>query len=109
MCDFCYNCVVTRDIALYLHFPFCRRKCRYCSFVSYEGREADIPAYLNALKEEMAGYAGRGRVCSIYFGGGTPSLLSAGQIGDILTNIRSLFAVSQTAEITIEANPGTVD
>jgi oxygen-independent coproporphyrinogen-3 oxidase len=58
---------------------------------------------------EMAGYTGGGRVCSIYFGGGTPSLLSAGQINDILTNIHSLFTVSGTAEISLEANPGTVD
>ncbi len=100
---------MTRDIALYLHFPFCRRKCRYCSFVSYENRESDIPAYLNAIKREIVGYTGAGRICSIYFGGGTPSLLTAGQIGDVLTNIHSIFTVSRTVEITIEANPGTVD
>jgi oxygen-independent coproporphyrinogen III oxidase len=100
---------VTRDIALYMHFPFCRRKCRYCSFVSYENREADIPAYLNAIKTEMAAYKGGERVCSIYFGGGTPTLLNAGQIGDVLKTINSLFTVSPIAEISIEANPGTVD
>ena len=106
---FCYNCTVTRDIALYVHFPFCRRKCRYCSFISYERREADIPDYLKAIRTEMAHYAGGENVTSIYFGGGTPSLLTAGQIGEVLANIRSLFAVSPAAEITIEANPGTVD
>jgi len=100
---------VTRDIALYVHFPFCRRKCRYCSFVSYENREADIPEYLNAIKMEMAENNCGVRVGSIYFGGGTPSLLTAGQIGDVLKAIDSLFTVSGTAEITIEANPGTID
>ena len=100
---------MTRDIALYVHFPFCRRKCRYCSFVSYENREADIPEYLNAIKMEMAENSCGERVGSIYFGGGTPSLLTAGQIDDVLKTIHSLFTVSGTAEITIEANPGTVD
>ena len=100
---------MTSKIALYIHFPFCRRKCRYCSFVSYENREADIPGYINAIKMEMAEYAGGECVGSIYFGGGTPSLLTAVQIGDVLAAIRSRFSVSGAAEITIEANPGTVD
>jgi oxygen-independent coproporphyrinogen III oxidase len=99
---------VTREIALYVHFPFCRRRCRYCSFVSYEGREADIPAYLNVLKKEIEDCSGDERAYSIYFGGGTPSLLTAGQIGDVLATVRSRFTVADTAEITIEANPGTV-
>jgi oxygen-independent coproporphyrinogen-3 oxidase len=100
---------VTRRIALYAHFPFCRRKCRYCSFVSCEGREADIPAYLNALKGEISHYAMGENVGSIYFGGGTPSLMTPGQVGDILASIRAHFPVSRGAEISIEANPGTVN
>jgi oxygen-independent coproporphyrinogen-3 oxidase len=100
---------VTRDIALYLHFPFCRRRCRYCSFVSYEGREADIPAYLNGLKTEIARCSCHSHASSIYFGGGTPSLMTAGQIGDVLAAVRSRFALSPSAEISLEANPGTVD
>lgn len=104
----CYNYRVPQDIALYIHVPFCRHKCNYCSFVSYEHREADIPAYLRALTAELALYANGERLQSIYFGGGTPSLLSPVQIGDILTNIQQLYPVKETAEITIEANPGTV-
>ena len=100
---------MTRHIALYVHIPFCRRKCRYCSFVSYEGREADIPAYVNAIKKEIANHAGGECVDSIYFGGGTPSLLSTGQIGEILEAARSHFTIDPAAEISIEANPGTVD
>ena len=99
---------MSKDIGLYIHFPFCRRKCNYCSFVSYQGREADIPAYVNALKEELYLRTARQRVCSIYFGGGTPSLLSTKQLQDILSAIRLLFVVDGAAEITIEANPGTV-
>jgi len=101
--------VVKQVVALYLHIPFCRRKCRYCSFVSYAHREADIPAYVNTLKHELAQKAGGEHVGSIYFGGGTPSLLPAESLGDLLDTIRSSFDLDETAEITIEANPGTVD
>ncbi len=97
-----------QDIALYIHVPFCRHKCNYCSFVSYEHREADIPAYLRALAAELTRHANGVWVQSIYFGGGTPSLLSPTQIGDIITDIRQLYSVAATAEITMEANPGTV-
>jgi oxygen-independent coproporphyrinogen-3 oxidase len=92
-----------------MHVPFCRRKCSYCSFVSYAGREADIPLYLNALKKELKQRASGEHVRSIYFGGGTPSLLPAGDAGDLLGLINTLFSVDKAAEITIEANPGTVD
>ncbi len=98
----------TESIALYIHIPFCRRKCSYCSFVSYPCREADIPAYVDALKKELEFYAGE-RLGTVYFGGGTPSLLHAHQIGDLLSTIDSLFTLEKGAEITIEANPGTVD
>ncbi|MFC1925723.1 radical SAM family heme chaperone HemW [Chloroflexota bacterium] len=100
---------MSADIALYIHVPFCRRKCAYCSFVSYERCEADIPAYINTLKEELIWRAGGERVRSIYFGGGTPSLLSAGQVADILSTVDSLFIIDDAVEVTLEANPGTVD
>ncbi|HUT68323.1 MAG TPA: radical SAM family heme chaperone HemW [Dehalococcoidales bacterium] len=100
---------MSRDIALYIHVPFCRRKCPYCSFVSYDYREADIPLYLSALKNELIRRAGGECIRSIYFGGGTPSLLPAEHIGDLLSAISSLFTVDEAAEITIEANPGTVN
>jgi len=100
---------VTEDIAIYVHLPFCRRKCRYCSFVSYEDRVADIPAYVSALAADIGRCAGGENVGSVYLGGGTPSLLTAEQIGEILAAARSLFTLSPAAEISIEANPGTVD
>jgi putative oxygen-independent coproporphyrinogen III oxidase len=99
---------MSQDIALYIHFPFCRRRCGYCSFVSYQGRESDIPEYVKSLKKELILRATDQRVCSIYFGGGTPSLLSAEQIHEILSVIHSYFTVDEASEVTLEANPGTV-
>jgi oxygen-independent coproporphyrinogen-3 oxidase len=100
---------MNQDIALYIHFPFCRRRCSYCSFVSYQGREADIPDYIKALNKELAIRAAGQRVRSIYFGGGTPSLLSPKQVREILSVVHSHFTVDAGAEITLEANPGTID
>ena len=97
------------DIGLYVHIPFCRHKCNYCSFASYQSRETDIAVYLCALKAELAQRVDGRPMRSIYFGGGTPSLLSPEQLEDILAAIASLTAVDKAAEITIEANPGTLD
>ncbi len=96
-------------IALYIHLPFCRRKCHYCSFISYAGRENDIPHYLEALKKELRRRSHGESVTTIYLGGGTPSLLPADSIGSLLSEINTLFSVDKDAEITMEANPGTVD
>ncbi|MDP6127331.1 MAG: radical SAM family heme chaperone HemW, partial [Dehalococcoidales bacterium] len=93
----------------YIHLPFCRSKCPYCSFVSYDHRETDIPRYLSALKRELARRADGENVRSIYFGGGTPSLVSAEYMADLMSVIRELFAVDEAAEITAEANPGTIE
>ncbi len=99
---------MTRDLALYIHIPFCHRKCSYCSFISHAFRENDVPPYLRALKAEIAQRARNERLSSIYFGGGTPSLLTVDQFSDILAAISHSFTVDETAEITMEANPGTV-
>lgn len=96
-------------ISLYIHIPFCRRKCGYCSFVSHAGREAEVPAYVSALRRELALRGCGQKLHTVYFGGGTPSLLSAGQLEDIFTAIHSRFAVPEGIEITLEGNPGTVD
>ncbi len=100
---------MSRDGALYIHVPFCRRKCRYCSFVSFPGREADIPRYADALKKELRARTQNQHVGSVYFGGGTPSLLPPDAIENLLAEIRRLFTLDTSAEITMEANPGTVD
>jgi oxygen-independent coproporphyrinogen-3 oxidase len=100
---------MSRDIALYVHIPFCRRKCLYCSFISYAEHEADIPRYLDTLKKELAARADGERIHSIFFGGGTPSLLPPESIGGLLAQINTLFSIDKDAEISMEANPGTVD
>ena len=74
---------MSNSIAIYIHFPFCRRKCYYCSFVSYQGREAYIPAYVSAIKKELAARVTEQKVSSIYLGGGTPSILPSEKIDDI--------------------------
>lgn len=102
--------------ALYLHVPFCHTRCHYCDFNTYAGllslREPYVRALLTeiALMGEMARHTdGRlRRTRSIFFGGGTPSLLSVAQISRLLDACRQMFAIDQDAEITLEANPGTL-
>lgn len=101
--------MMSEDIALYVHIPFCKRRCSYCSFVSYAGREADICMYTRALETELKAYGAGQRVHSVYLGGGTPSLFSVQQFDHLMSVIRSNFVLDASAEITIEANPGTVD
>jgi oxygen-independent coproporphyrinogen-3 oxidase len=98
------------DLSLYLHVPFCHRKCGYCSFSSYAGREKEIPAYVDAVAAEIRLTRRAGaRVKTVYFGGGTPSLLGAADISKLLDVIHECYEVDADAEITMEANPGTVD
>lgn len=98
------------DLSLYLHIPFCRRRCSYCSFYSSAGKEAKIPAYIDALIRELEQTRLPARKANtIYFGGGTPSLLASSDIGRILQSIHRLYDIADKVEITLEANPGTVD
>ena len=100
-----------KPLSLYLHLPFCVRKCAYCDFPSHTGREQDIPAYVEALKTEIT-EAGRKwperRVETIFFGGGTPSILTGDQMKSLMDAICSSFCVAPDAEISMEANPGTL-
>ena len=106
--------------SLYLHIPFCIHRCAYCDFNTYAGQEGSIPAYVDALCKEIE-YVGsqfpspdgrevrcEGKAHTIFFGGGTPSLLSPKQFETIFKAIRANFRLTEDAEITIEANPGTV-
>lgn len=98
--------------ALYLHIPFCRARCSYCDFNTYTTLGQLQAAYVDALAQEirLVGAAGgRPAVRTIFFGGGTPSLLTPAQVEIILTTAREAFTVETDAEITMEANPGTVD
>jgi oxygen-independent coproporphyrinogen-3 oxidase len=95
--------------AIYLHIPFCRAKCHYCNFVSYAGLNELHDRYVEALKKEISRARPEAPITTIYFGGGTPTLLSERQLMEILRAIQSRFEVTPDTEITLEANPGTVD
>lgn len=112
---------MTSDYSLYFHIPFCTHRCAYCDFNTYAGQEAMIPAYVSALCNEIefvgarfasldfgGGIKGKAKVHTIFFGGGTPSLLSPKQFECIFKAIHDNFALTDHVEITIEANPGTV-
>ena len=95
-------------VGLYIHVPFCASKCGYCDFYS-RVRQDQKAGYLAALREEIFSYKGRGiSADSVFFGGGTPSVLSPGEIGGILAALRESFALLPGSEITMEANPDTV-
>lgn len=94
---------------LYIHIPFCVRKCAYCDFLSAPGSEEAKAFYTKALLREIEAVKTEKReVSSIFVGGGTPSALSPSLMGDIFEKIHESFSVAQDAEITIEANPGTL-
>lgn len=95
---------------LYIHIPFCVRKCIYCDFLSFRHDEDLANAYVTALCKELImkkGYAGV--LKSVYIGGGTPTSLSQKQLNVLLVTIRNNYHYSSDIEITVEANPGTVD
>jgi oxygen-independent coproporphyrinogen-3 oxidase len=93
---------------LYIHIPFCKSKCGYCSFYSIKSLNL-IPNFINALNNEMKFYGNIFKSFdTIYLGGGTPSLLSAQQIETILNSIGKLYKIDPHAEITLEVNPGEV-
>lgn len=104
---------MTPDTSIYLHIPFCTHRCAYCDFNTYAGQEAVIPAYVEALIKEID-YVGRVaaepriETNTIFFGGGTPSLLSGPQFDSIMSALSSAFGLFPNAEVTIEANPGTI-
>ena len=94
---------------LYIHIPFCVRKCAYCDFLSAPGSEEAKASYTEALLREIEAVKTEKReVSSIFVGGGTPSALSPSLMGDIFEKIHKSFSVAPDAEITIEANPGTL-
>lgn len=101
---------MTPNTSIYIHIPFCKHRCAYCDFNTYAGQEDSIPAYVNALINEI-NYVGqraeRTNIHTVFFGGGTPSLLSTLQFDSILKALRSAFTLTADAEISIEANPGT--
>ena len=94
--------------AIYLHIPFCRSKCAYCALYSVPGRADLLKRYVPALRREISLSAADAPVESIYFGGGTPTLLSPGMVDALLESCAAAFDLAGDAEITLEAHPGAV-
>lgn len=94
---------------IYIHVPFCRSRCSYCDFATGLYQTELAERYVNALVNEIAASPNAGRsVDTIYFGGGTPSLLTPAQLDRILSTVHEQFAVQPDSEVTVEMNPGTV-
>lgn len=105
-----------KKFGLYLHIPFCRQKCFYCDFVSYAGRSEWMRPYVETLRKEIKERgcllsAGEEpwQAASVYFGGGTPTALPAADLAGLVSLVKESFRLAEEAEITIEANPGTVN
>ena len=99
------------DISIYIHVPFCVKKCAYCDFASFAGRLPQREGYVEAVCREMraqAAFFGSRRVRTVFFGGGTPTLLSGEQIARLMDALRESFDLAPDAEITMEGNPGTL-
>lgn len=100
--------------ALYIHVPFCVRKCPYCDFISYPYNESDARHYINGLRREMelrdgGQYDKRWHLSTVFIGGGTPTCLSNVMLLEIIALIKNHFNLLPGVEFTVEANPGTVD
>lgn len=98
--------------ALYIHIPFCLSKCHYCSFSSWAGMDSLHSRYVTALLRELeqtAATTSTAPLTSVFIGGGTPTILTGAALADIVKLCRELFGFASDAEISIEANPGTVD
>lgn len=105
-----WRSAISNRVAIYIHIPFCDHRCSYCDFNIYAGMRSLYMPYAEAIAQEIAATAahvGRIHVPTIYFGGGTPSLLPAELIGGMLATVKTFFDVDDDAEITLEVNPIT--
>ena len=103
--------MATDGIGLYIHIPFCKRKCNYCDFPSFQGiSQTEKKKYVDALISEINSYSRpeKIKVNTVFIGGGTPSLLGGEEMGRVLSSVYESFEVSEDAEISMEANPGTL-
>ena len=100
----------TSPIEIYIHIPFCVKKCAYCDFLSGAQDEETIEQYVESLLDEIRAHGSKSNyeVTSIFIGGGTPSVLAEPQMKQVMETLHDMFQIKQDAEITIEANPGTV-
>lgn len=100
-----------KELGIYVHIPFCKKKCDYCDFISYSSKNSFIEEYVEQLKKEIIlnkEKANNYFITTIYIGGGTPSFINSSFIAQILKVVKENYNVNQNAEITIEVNPGTV-
>ncbi len=103
--------LMKKELELYIHIPFCVRKCAYCDFLSAVGNVKLIECYVESLIKEIYAYQSMAQnyiVTTVFFGGGTPSILSGALMEKIFETLHEVFYFAADAEITIEANPGTV-
>lgn len=101
-----------KEIGIYIHIPFCESKCNYCDFNSFAKKDDCIDNYINAVKQEIEEYAKNNKdilVKTIYIGGGTPSYIKEKYMEELIETIKQNLEIVSNAEITIEANPGTVN
>ncbi len=100
-----------RSCGLYIHFPFCIRKCLYCDFLSFPASEDEKSLYTSALIREIRSYAREAKslsVDTVFLGGGTPSVMQAGDLSAVMDAVFGTFSVEEGAEISMEMNPGTI-
>ena len=98
-----------KDLGIYIHVPFCGKKCDYCDFYSLRYSSLAAERYVEAVVRNIRHYSDNDTCAeTIYFGGGTPSLLSPEQLGKIIGTVKQSFSISEDAEITLEANPCTL-
>lgn len=101
-----------KNLGIYVHIPFCKKKCEYCDFISYSGIEEKADSYIRSLIQDIINSSNKVKdyeVDTIYFGGGTPSYIDSSLIVEVLNSIRENYNVLEDVEITLEVNPGTVN
>ena len=96
-----------KEVGIYVHIPFCKRKCDYCDFISYSNKDSKIEEYVESVKKEIELQKIKSEITTVYIGGGTPSYIESKYIKDIINEVKKKN-ISENAEITIEVNPGTV-
>ena len=96
-----------KEVGIYVHIPFCKRKCDYCDFISYSNKDSKIEEYVESVKKEIELQKIKSEITTVYIGGGTPSYIESKYIKDIINEVKKKN-ISENSEITIEVNPGTV-
>ncbi|MBE7055877.1 MAG: radical SAM family heme chaperone HemW [Ruminococcaceae bacterium] len=104
---------MAENMELYIHIPFCVKKCRYCDFLSFDNAYRTLSEkYFHKLNEELKFYgeqSGNSEIRSVFFGGGTPGMVSANEILEVMETVKTFYRLSPECEITLETNPGVAD